>query len=109
MTETKKIILDSKSMTKITTTGIMDLAANTCLKMYASLIKGVTDASAVKNGKLIIGMPAIITKKMGFKSRKVPAPKRKYYNQTIELTDKIFPLPDLKTYFDKSIKLTPAV
>jgi len=49
--ETKKIILDSKSMTKITTTGIMDLAANTCLKMYASLIKGVTDASAVKDSK----------------------------------------------------------
>ena len=49
--ETKKIILDSKSMTKITTTGIMDIAANTCLKMYSSLIKGVTDASAVKDSK----------------------------------------------------------
>ena len=49
--ETKKIILDSKSMTKITTTGIMDIAANTCLKMYASLIKGVSDASAVKDSK----------------------------------------------------------
>ena len=49
--ETKKIILDSKIMTKITTTGIMDIAANTCLKMYASLIKGVSDASAVKDSK----------------------------------------------------------
>jgi hypothetical protein len=38
-------------MTKITTTGIMDIAANTCLKMYASLIKGVSDASAVKDSK----------------------------------------------------------
>ena len=49
--ETKKIILDSKSMTKITTTGIMDIAANSCLKLYSSLIKGVTDASAVKDSK----------------------------------------------------------
>ncbi len=48
-------------------------------------------------------------KKVGFKSRKVPAPKRKYYNQTIELTDNIYPLPDLKAYFDKSFNLIPAV
>ena len=49
--ETKKIIFDSKVLTKITSTGIMDIAANTCLTIYGSLIKGVTDACAVKNSK----------------------------------------------------------
>ena len=49
--ETKKIIFVSKVLTKITSTGIMDIAANTCLTIYGSLIKGVTDACAVKNSK----------------------------------------------------------
>ena len=49
--ETKKIILDSKALTKITTTGIMSIAANSCLKVYGSLIKGITDASSVKDSK----------------------------------------------------------
>ena len=49
--ETKKIILDSKSLTKITSTGIIDVAANSCLKMYGSIIKGVTDACSVKDSK----------------------------------------------------------
>ena len=49
--ETKKIILDSKSLTKITTTGIMSIAANSCLKMYGSIIRGVTDACAKKDSK----------------------------------------------------------
>ena len=50
--ETKKIILDSKTLTKISSTGKMELAANTSLKIYASLIKGVTDACAVKDAKI---------------------------------------------------------
>jgi len=49
--ETKKIILDSKSLTKITSTGSINIAANTMMKIYGSLIKAVTDASAVKNSK----------------------------------------------------------
>ena len=49
--ETKKIILDSKALTKITTTGIMSIAANSCLKMYGSIIRGVTDACAKKDSK----------------------------------------------------------
>ena len=49
--ETKKIILDSKSLTKITSTGIIDVAANSCLKLYGSIIKGVTDACSVKDSK----------------------------------------------------------
>ena len=49
--ETKKIILDSKSLTKITSTGSINIAANTMMKIYGSLIKALTDASAVKNSK----------------------------------------------------------
>ena len=49
--ETKKIILDSKALTKITTTGIMSIAANSCLKMYGSIIRGGTDACAKKDSK----------------------------------------------------------
>ena len=47
--ETKKIIFDSKIMTKITSTGIMNISANTCLRIYGSLIKAVTDACSVKD------------------------------------------------------------
>ena len=49
--ETKKIILDSKALTKITTTGIMSIAANSCLKIYGSIIRGVTDACSKKDSK----------------------------------------------------------
>ena len=49
--ETKKIILDSKSLTKITSGGIMWIASNSCMKIYSSIIKGVTDAVAVKDDK----------------------------------------------------------
>jgi hypothetical protein len=49
--ETKKIILDSKTLTNITSTGIINMAANSCLKMYGSIIRGVTDACAKKDSK----------------------------------------------------------
>tara|TARA_B100000965_G_scaffold278744_1_gene236552 strand:+ start:258 stop:875 length:618 start_codon:yes stop_codon:yes gene_type:complete len=49
--KTKKIILDSKSLTKITTSGIMWMAANSCMKIYSSIIRGVTDAVAIKEAK----------------------------------------------------------
>ena len=49
--ETKKIILDSKSLTKFTSTGSIEIAANTMMKIYGSLIKAVTDASSVKDSK----------------------------------------------------------
>ena len=49
--ETKKIILDSKALTKITSTGIMSLASNSCLKIYSSIIRGVTDACSKKDSK----------------------------------------------------------
>ena len=49
--ETKKIIFDSKVMTKITSTGIMNISANSCLRIYGSLIKAVTDSCATKDSK----------------------------------------------------------
>ena len=49
--ETKKIILDSKKLTRISTTGTLSVAANTALDIYGSLIKAVTDACAVKDSK----------------------------------------------------------
>ena len=49
--DTPKIILKSTSLTQIKGTGMIDLAANSCLKMYSSIIKGVTDACSVKDSK----------------------------------------------------------
>jgi len=49
--ETPKIFLKSTSLTQIKGTGIVDIAANSCLKIYGSIIKGVSDACAVKNDK----------------------------------------------------------
>ena len=49
--ETPKIILKSSSLTQIKGTGMIDLAANSCLKLYGSIIKGVTDACSVKDSK----------------------------------------------------------
>ena len=49
--ETPKIILKSTSLTQIKGTGMIDLAANSCLKLYGSIIKGVSDACSVKDSK----------------------------------------------------------
>ena len=49
--ETPMIILKSTSLTQIKGTGMIDLAANSCLKLYGSIIKGVTDACSVKDSK----------------------------------------------------------
>ena len=49
--ETPKIILKSTSLTQIKGTGMIEIAANSCLKLYSSIIKGVTDACSVKDSK----------------------------------------------------------
>ena len=49
--QSKKVLLDSKILTKISSAGIMDIAANSCLKIYGSIIRGVTDACAKKDSK----------------------------------------------------------
>ena len=49
--DTPKILLTSSTLTKISSTGMIDIAANSCLKIYGSIIKGVTDACSVKDSK----------------------------------------------------------
>ena len=47
-----KVIVTSKVNTKIMSTGITEVIANSCLKMYGSIISGVSDAVAVKDSKV---------------------------------------------------------
>jgi len=46
-----KVIINSKVNTKVMSSGITEVIANSCLKMYGSIISGVSDAVAVKNDK----------------------------------------------------------
>ena len=50
--ESKKIILNSKVNTKIMSSGITEVIGNSTLKLYGSIIRGVTDAVAVKDSKV---------------------------------------------------------
>jgi hypothetical protein len=50
--EAKKILLSSKNNTKIMSAGITECIGNSCLKMYGSIISGVSDAVAVKESKV---------------------------------------------------------
>lgn len=47
----KKVILNAKAMYKLATSGKAEIAANSCLNIYSSVIRGVTDAVANKDGK----------------------------------------------------------
>ena len=46
----KKFLVDSKH-TKMVSTGQTEISANTCMRIYGSIIRGVTDACAVKDSK----------------------------------------------------------
>lgn len=50
--DAKKILINSKSYTKIASSGKIEMAANGCMKIYGSLIQGVTDAVATKDSKV---------------------------------------------------------
>ena len=50
--EAKKIILSSKMNTKIMSSGITEVIANSTLKIYGSIIRGVSDAVALKDSKV---------------------------------------------------------
>ena len=50
--EAKKIILSSKMNTKIMSSGITEVIANSTLKIYGSIIRGVSDAVAMKDSKV---------------------------------------------------------
>ena len=49
--DTKKILLDCTSFFKLSTTGTGEVVAKSCLNMYGSIIKGVTDAVTWKPSK----------------------------------------------------------
>ena len=46
--ETKKVLINASVMYKLSTSGIGEVTANSVLKVYGSIIRGVTDACAVK-------------------------------------------------------------
>lgn len=50
--DAEQIHLNGKSVFKMVTTGTMELAANSCLKMYSSVIRGVSDGVAIKDSKV---------------------------------------------------------
>ena len=47
-----KIIVNSKVNTKVMSSGITEAIGNSCLKMYGSIISGISDAVAVKDSKV---------------------------------------------------------
>jgi hypothetical protein len=49
--DSTKIIANSKVLTRIASSGITETVGNSCLKLYGSIISGVSDAVAVKNDK----------------------------------------------------------
>jgi hypothetical protein len=50
--DAKKVLLSSKVNTKIASAGITEVVGNSCLKIYGSVIRGVSDACAVKDTKV---------------------------------------------------------
>jgi len=47
-----KVVIDAKTMIKIATPGKLELSANSCMKIYSSMIRGVTDAVANQDSKV---------------------------------------------------------
>ena len=50
--DSTKIIANSKVLTRIASSGITETTGNSCLKLYGSIISGVSDAVAVKDSKV---------------------------------------------------------
>ena len=50
--DAKKILLSSKMNTKIMSAGITECIGNSCLKIYGSVIRGVSDAVSAKDSKV---------------------------------------------------------
>lgn len=48
----KKVILNAKSLYKLATPGSAEIVANSCMQIYSSMIRGVTDAVAVRDSKV---------------------------------------------------------
>ena len=50
--DSSKIIMNSKVKTKIVSSGVTEICSNSCLKLYSSIIRGVSDAVAIKDSKV---------------------------------------------------------
>ena len=49
--DSKKVSVNAKTNLRLATPGTMQISANSCMKIYSSIVKGVTDAVANKDGK----------------------------------------------------------
>ena len=52
LTDSKKFLVNAKNFYRIATPGYAELAGNSGMTLYASLIRGVTDACAIKDSKV---------------------------------------------------------
>jgi hypothetical protein len=50
--DAKKVSIDAKSLYRLATPGSAEIVANTCMQIYSSMIRGVTDAVAVRDSKV---------------------------------------------------------
>ena len=50
--DSSKIVMNSKIKTKMVSSGVTEIIANSTLKIYGSIIRGVTDAVALKDSKV---------------------------------------------------------
>ena len=50
--ESKKVLITAKTFMKLASPGNIEMAANSGMKIYASIIREITDAVAVKNSKV---------------------------------------------------------
>ena len=50
--DSSKIIMNSKVKTKMVSSGVTEICSNSCLKLYSSIIRGVSDAVAIKDSKV---------------------------------------------------------
>jgi hypothetical protein len=48
----KKVLITAKSKYKLATSGSAEIVANSSMKIYSSIIRGVTDACAIKDSKV---------------------------------------------------------
>tara|TARA_Y100000356_G_scaffold12827_1_gene9166 strand:- start:492 stop:1115 length:624 start_codon:yes stop_codon:yes gene_type:complete len=50
--DSSKIVMNSKIKTKMVSSGVTEIIANSTLKIYGSIIRGVSDAVAIKDSKV---------------------------------------------------------
>lgn len=50
--DSSKIVMNSKVKTKMVSSGVTEICSNSCLKLYSSIIRGVSDAVAIKDSKV---------------------------------------------------------